>query len=297
MDIEELLLIEKRIDERPADDIRDRWESGKLLLKERVKTAGAGRPGIPKERMAELTDSLGKSERELKYRMQFADKYPTEEEFGNALPKFTSWRQVIDSLSAARKKPAPKAKTSPSWDPDLVSSIAADIEHGADVSQSTLEDKYGISERVALNARTRAEGVVQGRDEGTVIDWATLDEPAKVKEARMRKQIRRELEAELEPTIQAEVQARIGASFKNAQQMHTEAKLVLEARKGVMTKADFQLILACLHPDNSASTEKRARAFDLFRRSEIVLLDERNSPAVTSLPSMEELLKRRASKK
>ena len=125
------------------------------------------------------------------------------------------------------------------------------------------------------------------------IDWSTLDGTVKAKEERMRKQIRRELEAEFEPVVQAEVQKRIGDSFKDAQRMQTDAKRVLEARKGIMTKADYNLVLACLHPDNSASTDKRDRAFDLFRRAEIVLLDEKQSPAVQSLPSMEELLKRR----
>lgn len=137
------------------------------------------------------------------------------------------------------------------------------------------------------------DAYAKGLDDGTVIDWSTLDGSAKVKEERIRKQIRRELQAEFEPAVQAEVQARIGVSFKNAQRMQADAKRVLEARKGVMTRADFNLILACLHPDNSASTEKRGRAFDLFRRSEIVLLDEQENPAVQSLPSMEELLKRR----
>jgi hypothetical protein len=40
-------------------------------------------------------------------------------------------------------------------------------------------------------------------------------------------------------------------------------------RQGAMFSADeYRTILACLHPDNSASSEKRARAFQLFKQKE-----------------------------
>lgn len=39
-------------------------------------------------------------------------------------------------------------------------------------------------------------------------------------------------------------------------------------QSAVFPPDDYKTILACLHPDNSASQDKRARAFDLFRQKE-----------------------------
>ena len=39
-------------------------------------------------------------------------------------------------------------------------------------------------------------------------------------------------------------------------------------QSAVFTPDDYKTILACLHPDNSASQDKRARAFDLFKQKE-----------------------------
>jgi hypothetical protein len=101
-DIETLVLIDKRIDESEADALRDRWEFGKLMLAERV-----GKQ-LPKGMQAQLVQATGKSEREIRYRMQFAEKYPSEAEVGKALPTFESWSQVIKSMATPRPKREPK---------------------------------------------------------------------------------------------------------------------------------------------------------------------------------------------
>jgi hypothetical protein len=50
----------------------------------------------------------GKGRRELQYRMQFAELYPTEDKVCNALQTLESWRQVIKKFLSANGKPAPK---------------------------------------------------------------------------------------------------------------------------------------------------------------------------------------------
>ena len=58
----------------------------------------AARFSLPQGRM-ELTTFLKKSDRELQYRMEFADKFPLEANFRNALRKFTAWRELTKSFS------------------------------------------------------------------------------------------------------------------------------------------------------------------------------------------------------
>lgn len=66
-----------------------------------------------------------------------------------------------------------------------------------------------------------------------------------------------------------------------------EAEAVIKARRGVMRRETFKLILACLHPDNSASAERRSEAFRQFSELELVLVAEKEAPytaRVTDVP-------------
>ena len=110
----------------------------------------------------------------------------------------------------------------------------------------------------------------------------------------MRRVIRREVEAEFEPRVQAEVQRRVENARKRIASTEAESRRVLNARKGIITRADYDLIRSCLHPDSrlSATNEKLAKAFRTFNEAEILLLNEKDFPT-TNLPSMEDLMRRR----
>lgn len=87
--------IEQRIDGAEENGIVARWECGQRLLEER---AAHGGKQLPHGRLEQLCIELGKSERELRYRMQFAERYPTTAEVGKALQTFRSWWNVIESF-------------------------------------------------------------------------------------------------------------------------------------------------------------------------------------------------------
>ena len=58
-------------------------------------------------------------------------------------------------------------------------------------------------------------------------------------------------------------------------------KEVIEARKGIMTKADFTKIRRCLHPDWVQDVERKPvyeTAFHLFTKLEKLLLNEKDEP-------------------
>jgi hypothetical protein len=100
MDDTRYISLEKKIDGAECDGLRARWECGQELLKERKKNGGFQ---LPQGRMEELTTLLEKSDRELSYRMKFAEKFPLEENYCNALQKFPSWHAVVESLTKKKK--------------------------------------------------------------------------------------------------------------------------------------------------------------------------------------------------
>ena len=97
IDIERLVQIDRRIDQHESTALRDRWEFGHEML---AKRDGMGR--LPNRYLSQLVERTGKSRRELGYRAQFAEAYPTEKQLCNALHSFTSWREVAKSLKQSK---------------------------------------------------------------------------------------------------------------------------------------------------------------------------------------------------
>src|SRR6516164_9549706 len=92
-DFETLLTIDKRIDTREDENIRDRWEFGRVML-----AARADKKRLPSGYLAALIERTGKSQSELSYRLRCAEVYPTEAELSNALELFPSWHELVQNL-------------------------------------------------------------------------------------------------------------------------------------------------------------------------------------------------------
>lgn len=89
--IEELVLIDKRIDASDTESIRESWDFGRLLLEAR-----AGRKQLPTGFMAAVCNRTGKSRSELGYRMQLAERY-TSGQLSKALETPPSWSNDQDT--------------------------------------------------------------------------------------------------------------------------------------------------------------------------------------------------------
>ena len=298
------MVIDKRIDaaeEQAADSLReslrDRWEFGRLMLAERK-----GKQ-LPKGAMAKLVEATGKSETELKYRARFAERYPTEDEVGRAMPTFTSWTQVKKSLPKPTEKPPkpkPPPKPAPKRDDARLADAIYDREsEGASYTATDIVDDVAargldISIETAQRAMREERIARCAMDEATPIDWSSLPMTAAKKIDAARRQIRRELEAEIEPRVQAEVQRRIGKAFDRIEEQYDKIERFESAqRNGIFTKADYNLIKSCLHPDSRASVsdEKLANAFRVFNEANVKLVPP---PKPNDLPSLDELRRQRA---
>lgn len=100
---DELLELDRRIDKEDglqADAFRAatlaRWEFGRRIKAERDANGGKR---LPQGRMAQLVALTGKKDRELNYRMQFADLCPTEQEVSQRVAELSSWRELVKSFA------------------------------------------------------------------------------------------------------------------------------------------------------------------------------------------------------
>ena len=261
---------EDQIADGVRESLRNRWEFGKLML---AKRKGKQLPNGMLDELAEIT---GRSRAELGFRMQFAERYPTEDEVSRALETFTSWTQVKRKLP---KPPPPQPKPTPVPTPQ------------------PQPEKPTPEKQRDETAETEA-----------LIDWSTVTGTAKVKAERMARAISREMRAEYEALVEAEVQKRVEHEKKVVE--HERAlrdeerqryRQVLDARKGIMTKADYALIRRCLHPDTrdggGVSVEELNRAFDVFNRLQLLFLNEKDFPTAPVPSSFEDLKRRRAARK
>ena len=153
--LQRLVHIEERISGAEGEGLRARWEFGHELLDARD---GKGR--LPNGYLRAVVERTGSSRAELTYRMQFAERFPTEDELLNALNSYRSWRDIVHvglkrtaELESVEPQPVPEG---------LFSTIVADPpwRYGNTSTRGAAEDHYptmSIEELCELDiARERA---------------------------------------------------------------------------------------------------------------------------------------------
>jgi hypothetical protein len=103
-------------------------------------------------------------------------------------------------------------------------------------------------------------------------DWAARRLQAEQQEAALRearRKARRAQETPIDEKSREDYERQIKAlntKLRNERRAHNFHVSQLKAQgKAALDKAGYKLILACLHPDNSASEQKRNKAFVLFQ--------------------------------
>jgi hypothetical protein len=96
------------------------------------------------------------------------------------------------------------------------------------------------------------------------------------------KQQKSALAAEFYAVVDAQVQKCLEQTIgPKLQEEQTEARRIIESRKGIMDRKAYKKILSCLHPDRVTDPTQKAmyeEAFRLFNLLEKRVLDEKNSP-------------------
>ena len=88
--------IDRRVDGAEHDGIFARWEFGRELLAERIANGGKQ---LPHGRVGAIARATRKSERELQFRMQFAEQNATQEKVRNTFRTLGSWHDIVESFS------------------------------------------------------------------------------------------------------------------------------------------------------------------------------------------------------
>jgi hypothetical protein len=96
---EQIVDADARAGRAAGEGIRARWEFGKLLLRERYANGGKQ---LPNGRMAEIVEATDLSRADIARRMQFAEKYPTEEQVAQACATYPSWTQIVSKALPTR---------------------------------------------------------------------------------------------------------------------------------------------------------------------------------------------------
>lgn len=150
-DIENLVLLEKRIDENESDALMARWEFGREMLARRDSSGK-----LPVGMLTEVADRIGKSRSEIGHRMRFAAKFSSADECANAVSTLGSWREVVKSLKA-EKDAADNIPVEPPCAPEgKFSTFVADPpwQYGNTSTRGAAENHYGtmtIEELCALD--------------------------------------------------------------------------------------------------------------------------------------------------
>jgi hypothetical protein len=103
--------------------------------------------------------------------------------------------------------------------------------------------------------------------------------------------------AEIEQRVREEVASRVDRERLRYQEAHAQAEMIIAKHRilhGIFEAKDYRAILACLHPDNSASEAKRAKAFDLVKAAEPTLAKPEPKPRGPDLPKAADLAARKA---
>ena len=204
---------------------------------------------------------------------------------GDPIPTVTlSWKEK----AVAPKQEAPKKdRPAQSRDPELLNKIRE--RRAVDEPTRDLAKEFGITGGTLSAAENYVIGEENAIATAAPIAWESLGPTAAKRADEAKRRIQKQLDKEYAEKVAAET-ARLKVEAGKAVEDH-KAQLLADAVKereardaerkryktacdvfranGVMVESDYKTILACLHPDNSASTEKRAEAFRLFRDERI----------------------------
>ena len=232
------------------------------------KTNTLHRDHVPDGNMMHFTLKEAGIDRKLSMRAQQKAKMP-EEKFEQMLKE--GKRPKVNSNKI--KKEPPKAHY-----------CATEVMAHYDAGDSNRE----IAEATGLNMcivkdivreeRLRREPVVS-RDDLSLTAQQKFDTAIKQEKARLAVSFA----TTVDKRVQEFLSGSIGPILEKEQK---EAKWIMESRKGVMTRKQFNQIRACLHADRTPSDEEKHNAFVLFTSFEKFMLKEKECPtSFTRIPT------------
>lgn len=137
-DIARLCALEQRIAVAESDGLRTRWEFGHALLRARD---GKGR--LPNGYLVKVINETGASRSEIGARIQFAERFPSEDELSDAIGSFRSWFRIVHDALPSRDGTVDVSEMSPLPE-GIYRTICADPpwQYGNTSTRGAAEDHY-----------------------------------------------------------------------------------------------------------------------------------------------------------
>jgi hypothetical protein len=228
----------------------------------------------------------------------------TERKSLHTIYKFDFPRVGNVSKTTEQPKSRRNKRSAPQRD-KVQATIRSLVEDGDSVGVDKLSDQLGVSQIVIRETKKYEQGRLEGLREAAEaappiepLDSAKMAPTMQQRyEATLRgakKQIREELIAE----VRAEVDKEYEVYLSHWKERVGRADRISESYKGVVSRRDFRIILAALHPDANQSPHARA-AFEIVKKLESVLVkpDEPAFPGPPLPSSVAEMMARRRSRR
>lgn len=188
------------------------------------------------------------------------------------------WRKLHPTPEAIAKAEAKAAAMNRAIEAAKEIEAAGEI-----VTEDKIAERAGVAAGTANKAATVVRKMKQARAEARVeLDAervlataeAQMTPKSRITVEKAIELHKKRLNKAFEAVVDQEVRRRFESADKSVREHNAELRKrnqqlqIWIQEKAVFSTDDYRLIMVCLHPDNSASPEKRARAFDLFRQKE-----------------------------
>jgi hypothetical protein len=196
----------------------------------------------------------------------------------------TEFEQDVEQRRTGKPKPVrPKRKD----DPDLEArkeKVIALADGG--MSAQTIADTVGYKDSRTVHQILEHERIK--REASAKLSPDSLSMTAKEKLETLIRQYKRKLDHDFQRELQRELKERLESTilphYKQTYETYQQA-IKTRMSKSIMTRANYRLVLSCLHPDrvqDDALKKRYEAAFRIFTELEKRVLDENDSPT----PSM-----------
>jgi len=189
--------------------------------------------------------------------------------------------------NASKSAKPPKQKTPPRVPPET-EAVIVDVVFNKGGTRDEAEAAAGVCSTVVRRVVAAEEARRKVIDTDPTLDPAAfLSLSGQQKLAAFERRLMRQNDAKVDALVRVQVRKYLDEIFLPVHQKKlAQAERVIQSRKHLMSKADFNLVRACLHPDNSAGKERRDRAFDIFNKLEDLLIGEKELPLVGGAPPL-----------
>jgi hypothetical protein len=183
-----------------------------------------------------------------------------------------------DTLGRKRSTGRPKSTTRPERrkNTSATAEAAALLVIDEGKSYVEVEKETGVSNTVLRSAVAREEG---RRD--PQIDPDSLSKSVRKKFDAAIRQHQRKLDAEFSSRVSEEIKRVLDQWLPEYHEKLAQAERALNAYQGIMSRAQFRLLLACLSPDSRKgfTDQKFNEAFNIVKKLEVMLVkkDEQNN--------------------